>query len=658
MRFAPYLAEVSFAFDKVQYPYTEMALYWSNTGLEALPPAHLQYIPPGLNTPLPVSLQKTSPVVKFLNLPDNQAVKATLTATFSNGDVLENAFVDILFSAFLARFAIRHIAYQDEATGKQILAAQLSWQIDPLLINRVDHYTLQSPMVCGNQALQVRYEAAYIIHSLLPGEIVPVTLSAIGFDGAALGALSLNLYVPALKLIPTRANVSGIGYGKQMDRNGIQEIYQVNHNQTIAQMTLPTQQHATETRSLGAPLALMDPATVVSGTAREYVNAFDPNDHNQAFDYSAAKAAGTKIASESTASFNQQHQGNYTFNHEGTLNQATTAESYSELTEASQINNTIENYNGTYSGETFSKTVNDYYEQVDTETLNINEHHLEAPVYEENTGQLQEQINHYNVNAQSIHFEGDHFTHNGTLFLEGKFDLGWNGGYQPKPFVQPKRTPQSSYTTIPVASDDYYIFLATVYGESASVPAAWEAEADSIVLRAAQNSQTPGQAVAAPRQYDAYINPKAINFDNVDFGNPLMRDHIQFLKAYAYLTHKTLNKNPAMTLQESKTLVSMDIQIRPIYALYSNKNVLLKPLVAPSWPDQNDTCAQEHKQNNPANPLKYYITNYYSPQGQGDAPVAFLGNIPRNINPNEYEVIVPDVTQRQFRFYNIPHKYH
>ncbi len=657
MRYSPYLAEVSYAFSKTPHNYSEMALHWSEEGLEAQPPAYLQYTFPGSNLDMPLPFQKVSPIVKFLNLPDNQAAKGTLNATFSNGDALENSFVDVLFSAFLARLGVKYMPYQDES-GKQALAAQISWQIDPLLINRVDHYTMQSPMVADNQTIQIQNETAYIIHSMASAANVPITLSAIGFDGLPLGSLTTTLYVPTLKIIPTRANVSGMGYGKQMDSSGIQEIYQVNHNKTIAQMTMPTQQHAQETQSLGDPLALMDPATVVSGKAREYIDAFDINQHNQAFDYSDAKEAGAKIAPQATASFNQQHQGNYTLEHQGTLNKTTNVGSYTELIQSPQINNTIQNYQGNFSGETFSKIIDgEYYEQVENETLIINEHSLEAPVYEENIGSLQEEGNNFNINAQNMMLQGDTFTHNGTIYLNGKFDLGYSGGYKPKPFSQPKRTPHGgTYAIIPPASDDYYRFLATVYGESAGVPAAWEAVADSIVLRAAQKNQTPGKIVAKRLQYDAFTEPLKINFDCVNLNK--MRGHVQFLKAYAYLTKKTLNHSPPMTVQETKTLAAMDQEIRPIYALYTNKAVLLTPVILSSSPDQNDTCPEQYKQNNPANPLKYYITNYYSPQGQGNAPVAFLGNIPNNIDPDEYEVAVPNVTQIQFKFYNIPSEYH
>ncbi len=212
---------------------------------------------------------------------------------------------------------------------------------------------------------------------------------------------------------------------------------------------------------------------------------------------------------------------------------------------------------------------------------------------------------------------------------------------------------------VPPASDDYYVFLATIYGESARIKKAWEAVADSVVLRATMENKLPGQAAGDKWQYDAFIQPSSIDFSHVDFKNKGLEAHAQFLKAYAYLTQKTINGKQPFSHLEGKTIVEMDAQIRPIYALYVNKDVLLQPTVNADSPIQDETAPERYKTMNPKNPLKYYITNYYSQIGQGYyySP-EFLSHIPKEISADDYLVAVPDVNTFLFKFYNIPHHYH
>ena len=228
--------------------------------------------------------------------------------------------------------------------------------------------------------------------------------------------------------------------------------------------------------------------------------------------------------------------------------------------------------------------------------------------------------------------------------------------YEQHVFVgnQPVRKPVMP--AVPPASDDYYIFLATVFGESSRVQKAWEAVADSIVLRAAQRHITPGGAVQKRFQYSAYTDPSVLS-GTVD--KATMKKHGEFLKAYASLTKQKLNGRDPLLMDDMKRIVTMDAQVRPIYALYTNQDVLLPPIINAGSPTLDDTAPERYKTMNPKNPLKFYITNYYSPIGEDYHYIPeFLDHIPKDVKADDYLVPVPDVNTFLFLFYNIPQLYH
>jgi hypothetical protein len=182
-----------------------------------------------------------------------------------------------------------------------------------------------------------------------------------------------------------------------------------------------------------------------------------------------------------------------------------------------------------------------------------------------------------------------------------------------------------------------------------------------MVLRAAKEGTTPGLVVADPGQYDAYTNP---NILEKPVNRQIYHGHWQFLKAYAYLTQQKLNGRDPMILGEAKTLVAMDAKVRPVYALYTNQDVLLLPTVNADSPIQDETAPERYKTMNPKNPLKYYITNYYSHlYAKQSAGPTFLRHIPEGVSPDDYTVPVAQNDRKPlntyvFTFYNIPHRYY
>ncbi len=432
MRYAPYLADVSMSFSKLPDNYLEIAVGWSEAALETVVGSYLEY------ESLPYLMDPTKPFFRFVQIPDNQASKGSFTASFTNGTPLVNAFMDVVFAPFLSCFEIRYKPYVDSESGQTVLAALLSWEIDPLLINQIGEYQLQIDGVSVN--LDSR-KTGWGINGINSGESFPFTLTAMDYKGMTLGTLKISLYAPSLTLIPARSNVSGLGYGKQVDASGVQEIYQSNHNKTLGQLTTPVQVHATESRSLSTNLPSMNPATVVSSSANDYVQSFDPNNYNNSFDYDSALEGASSIAPTTTATLIQNHTGNRSINHGGTVNQTTTVGAFGGLANVPQINNTIQNHTRSSRGNQFSQTAQNYYEQNQDETFICNEQSLQAPSYDESINVLDQQIGTSTINASVINFNGNVLTINGDVFINGKCDLAYCAPPSVKPFQQQVRVP-------------------------------------------------------------------------------------------------------------------------------------------------------------------------------------------------------------------------
>ncbi len=444
MRFAPYLQSIDMSFVNKHYTYAEMTLGWSEPGLESVIGSYVEVGYPSGSLPLP--LNPVKPFMRFVGLPVAASCLGSFNVSFSNGAVLEDTSVDIFCLPCLSQLSIRYQPYWNNDYSCQAVAAVLSWEIEPSLMNRVAKYTVNSEI--GTQEVSI-YDNSLVLSGIVPGENIPVTFSAYAYDGTVLGQIAFNLYTPVLQLIPSQSQESNLGYQKTMDPSGVTETYNVNHNRTLGQLTTPTQAHAQETRSLGTNLPSMNPSTVVSGNANEYVQSFDPNNYNQPFDYSDALTGAAQIAPNATATLTQTHQGNYTLIHGGTLNQTTTVNQNTQTITAPQINNTIETYNGTFNGDTFNETAINKYMQIDNEQAQINTQSIAAPTYTENTNNLQQIITGTcNVNASSINMSGNTWTHNGTIYQSGgPANLGGGGGGSAPSFYQPVKAPQQSQDT-------------------------------------------------------------------------------------------------------------------------------------------------------------------------------------------------------------------
>lgn len=73
---------MSFAFSKAPTPFTEVALNWSNDGLETLTPSYVEYTSPQSGATLPLFFDNTNPILRLANLPETQALKGTSVRSF------------------------------------------------------------------------------------------------------------------------------------------------------------------------------------------------------------------------------------------------------------------------------------------------------------------------------------------------------------------------------------------------------------------------------------------------------------------------------------------------------------------------------------------------------------------------------------------------
>lgn len=175
--------------------------------------------------------------------------------------------------------------------------------------------------------------------------------------------------------------------------------------------------------------------------------------------------------------------------------------------------------------------------------------------------------------------------------------------------------------------DGFNLFVATVYGEASGVhhgcEAAWRAVSSVIINRINKgiwHRYHTSDDIIKHTDFNAYLNPNKINWDQVNFKSHYIRNHQQFLKAWATLHHdQKINNHNAMTTPERTLLRKMQLALLDIY------------------------------NGHPITQANYY----YSPRSMSGKHPSFLSHLE---NPEQYKVSVPGVHDYDFKFYYIPSK--
>ena len=116
------------------------------------------------------------------------------------------------------------------------------------------------------------------------------------------------------------------------------------------------------------------------------------------------------------------------------------------------------------------------------------------------------------------------------------------------------------------------LFVATVYGETAGVhqgsQTAWRAVASVIINRIHSGiwyRYLTSDDIIKHTGFDAFVDPKNINWNHVNFNSRHVRNHQQFLKAWATLNNQKINNHDAMTKGEVALLNNMRTALTDIY---------------------------------------------------------------------------------------------
>lgn len=176
-------------------------------------------------------------------------------------------------------------------------------------------------------------------------------------------------------------------------------------------------------------------------------------------------------------------------------------------------------------------------------------------------------------------------------------------------------------------SEGFNLFVATVYGEMVGVKHAptlvWQAVGSVIMNRVNTgiwHRYKTTDAIIAHTGFDAYTNPNRINWDNVNFNSHSVRNHQQFLKAWAALHHIPINHRNALVANEFDILTAIRTQLEDIY--YKSKVIT---------------------------PANYY----YSPRAMLGKLPSFLNHVD---NPKQYQVFIPGIDENEIKLYYIPTK--
>jgi|GEM_PF-596194 len=173
--------------------------------------------------------------------------------------------------------------------------------------------------------------------------------------------------------------------------------------------------------------------------------------------------------------------------------------------------------------------------------------------------------------------------------------------------------------------EGFNLFVATVYGEVGGVrnppEATWKAVGSVIINRVQQGiwrHRLNTASVIEHTGFDAYMDPCNINWDRLNLQDPHVRNHQQFLKAWAYLNDQQINHHIAMDKTENKKLFFLKHTLHDVY-----------------YRKAATTTA-----------------NYYY------SPASMYGRLPEFLkylnNYDQYKVIVPGTHESEIKFYAIP----
>jgi type VI secretion system secreted protein Hcp len=174
--------------------------------------------------------------------------------------------------------------------------------------------------------------------------------------------------------------------------------------------------------------------------------------------------------------------------------------------------------------------------------------------------------------------------------------------------------------------EGFNLFVAVIYGEMGGVvharEAVWEGVGSVMINRVCTgiwlHLESVERVIEQPHAFDAYVDPKHVNFKHLDFNNVGTRHHQQFLKAWAHLHGLDINSHKATTTDENKIIRRMRDLLKPLY--FRQKSPFIK--------------------------ANYYFT----PTASGLLP-KFLRKIP---NLEQYRINLPGVSASDVRFYDIP----
>lgn len=454
----------------------------------------------------------------------------------------------------------------------------LTLKVNPNEINQVKEFEINSPLLSSTQTLTSTNTNAYF--KIMPPKAEDtLIINRKDMDGSSYQA-GFTLCIPNLIPEPETFNQPGLGYGKYLDATSLQEIYNLPTIRNILPQQSTWQTHNPETASLAntQPLAVK---SVISTDASQYINQHDVSQHSNYLDYSDAKSQGFAAGPSTKVTWNKFHQGNQTLIHQGNMSQIRQVQTETTRITAPEINYQYGTRTSTYTGNTMMHNTKNANIITNNEQSTFNTLEQNTQSYQQSINQSTEQYNTQTLNVDNYSCLAQNLTHSGPMFIDSEsFDIT-----EGSPILNALQQSQNLANQIlnQNQDNDYNLFIATVYGESADTEAAWEAVADSIILRARHYATTPGRAVSAAWQYDAYINPSVLKFHASPI---LLEKHGQFLKAYAQLTNQKVNGQAPMNEGERKKLNKMYDQLKSIYNQYQDKS-----------------------------PLKYTITNYYSPRG-------------------------------------------
>jgi type VI secretion system secreted protein Hcp len=174
--------------------------------------------------------------------------------------------------------------------------------------------------------------------------------------------------------------------------------------------------------------------------------------------------------------------------------------------------------------------------------------------------------------------------------------------------------------------EGFKLFVAVIYGEMAGVQSAretvWEAVGSVMINRVCTgiwlHLESVERVIEQPHAFDAYVDPKHVNFKHLDFNNAGTRHHQQFLKAWAHLHQLPINSNKATNKIEDHVIGRIQELLMPLY----------------------------FRQKIPITTANYYFT----PTTSG-LPPKFLRKIE---NLEQYRINLPGVSSSDVKFYDIP----